>query len=251
MTFKELHYQNKPLIIGNVWGVPSAKVAEKLGIQAIATSSWAVAAILGYEDGENISFSELEYIVKRIAKNTNLPLSVDLESGYSRDPSVIFEHVKRLFDIGVVGINIEDSVADRVRTMLDAKHFAGVVEDVNSRLKQENIDVFLNVRTDAYLLGYANAMEESINRIRLYEEAGADGIFTPCITSEPDIRAVVNSTSLPINVLCMPDLPDFDSLSTLGVQRISMGNFLFDKMYDMYEGAARLMLDEGSFKSVF
>ena len=72
MTFKELHYQNKPLIIGNVWGVPSAKVAEKLGIQAIATSSWAVAAILGYEDGENISFSELEYIVKRIAKNTNL-----------------------------------------------------------------------------------------------------------------------------------------------------------------------------------
>lgn len=123
MEFNNLHSQDKPLLIGNVWDVPSAKMAEELNFKAIATSSSAIAALLGYNDGEEMKFSELEYLVKRIALNTNLPLSVDLESGYSRDPKQIVNHIKRLSQVGVVGINIEDSVVNQKRVLLDANDF--------------------------------------------------------------------------------------------------------------------------------
>ena len=110
MTFQELHEQDKPLIIGNVWDAASAKAAEKLNFNAIGTSSAAIASMLGYDDGEQMSFSELLYIVKRILASTTLPLTVDIEAGYSRDPVEIANYIKTLADLGVVGINIEDSI---------------------------------------------------------------------------------------------------------------------------------------------
>ena len=113
MKFKDLHNQEKPLLIGNVWDVTSTKTAEKLNFQAIGTSSSAIAQILGYRDGEEIEFSEMEYMVKRIALNTKLPLSVDLESGYGDKPEEIVDRIKRLVALGAVGINIEDSIVTK------------------------------------------------------------------------------------------------------------------------------------------
>lgn len=250
MTFRELHNQDKPLLLANVWDVPSTKAAEKLGFQAVGTSSWAVAALLGYADGEQISFSELEFIVKRIAKNTNLPLSVDLEAGYSRNPVEIADHIKRLADMGVVGVNFEDSVVGDGRALMDGDDFARILTGVNGILQKDNVDMFMNVRTDSFLLGNDNAIEESKKRISLYEDAGASGIFVPCIQEASDIKEIVASTSLPVNVLYMPSLPDFDTLNELGVKRISMGSFLFNQMYSNYEKSVELLLDQRSFKSV-
>ncbi|WP_298320283.1 isocitrate lyase/phosphoenolpyruvate mutase family protein [uncultured Aquimarina sp.] len=251
MNFKDLHHQKTPLLLGNVWDVPSAKAAEKLGFRAIGTSSAAIASLLGYQDGEEMDFSELLYFVKRIAANTQLPLSVDLESGYSRDPKIIAKHIKALLDIGVVGINIEDSIVADKRILLDAAEFANTLTAVNNLLSQGNIDVFINVRTDVFLLGDPNPIAATKKRIQLYEQAGADGIFTPGIENESDIREIVTCTQLPINVMCMPNLPDFDTLSKLGVQRISMGNFLFDKMYNQLESITKKIVDQQSFQSIF
>jgi len=110
MEFKNLHNREKPLLIGNVWDVPNTKTAEKLNFHVIGTSGSAIATLLGYNDGEEMEFSELEYFVKRIALNKNLPLSVDLESDYGRKPTEIVNHITRLAELGVVGINIEDSI---------------------------------------------------------------------------------------------------------------------------------------------
>ncbi len=251
MKFKDLHYQDKPLLIGNVWDVPSIKAMEKLNFQAIGTSSSAIATLLGYKDGEEMAFSELEYIIKRIALTTTLPLSVDLESGYSRQPTTIASHIKRLAALGVVGINIEDSVVHGKRTLLNCTDFADTIAAIKEQLLKDSIDVFINVRTDAFILHQENAVEESIKRIQLYKSAGADGIFTPCIEKENDIKAVVHSTDLPINVMCMPNLPNFDTLTSLGVKRISMGNFLFEKMYGNLEQMAQTVLNQKSFKPIF
>ena len=108
MNFKNLHEKETPLLICNVWDVESAKIAQQLNFKAIGTSSGAIATMLGYKDGEEISFNELEYIVGRITKTTNIPLTVDLEAGYSREPNKIVEHIKRFEQLGVVGVNIED-----------------------------------------------------------------------------------------------------------------------------------------------
>ena len=251
MEFKNLHSQDKPLLIGNVWDVPSTKTAEKLNFQAVGTSSSAIASILGYNDGEEIEFSELEYFVKRIALNTNLPLSVDLESGYSRKPKEIANHIKRLVELGVVGINIEDSVVNEKRILLDANSFAQKLTEIKDHLEKENIDIFINVRTDTFILLQENVIEETKNRIQLYQSAGADGVFIPCAEKKNDIKTIVDSTNLPINVMCMPNLPNFEILTELGVKRISMGNFLFDKMYDEFRQTTKAVIDQQSFNSIF
>ncbi|MBA3986725.1 MAG: isocitrate lyase/phosphoenolpyruvate mutase family protein, partial [Flavobacteriales bacterium] len=224
----------------------------KIHFQAIATSSSAIASILGYNDGEEMEFSELEYFIKRIASNTNLPLSVDLESGYSRKPKEIVNHIKRLTELGVVGVNIEDSiVVKETRILLNANDFARTLTEIKKDLEKENIDVFLNVRTDTFILLKENVIEETKKRIQLYQNAGANGIFTPCIENKSDIQEIVNHTTLPINVMCMPNLPDFETLKKLGIKRISMGNFIFDKMYSQFEETTQNVLTEQSFNSIF
>ncbi|TYP73459.1 isocitrate lyase/PEP mutase family protein [Aquimarina intermedia] len=251
MNFKDLHNQKEPLLIFNVWDVPSVKVAEKLNAQAVGTSSAAIASLLGYRDGEEIPFAELEYIVKRIVLNTKLPVSVDIEAGYSDDPQQIAAHIKRLSTIGVVGINIEDSLVDTDRKLRDAESFAAILTQVVKQIRSIDKDLFINVRTDTFLMDHPNPIAETKRRIGLYQEAGANGIFVPCVEKETDISELVKCTKLPINVMCMPKLPDFETLRNLGIKRISMGNFLFDTMYTRLEQTAQTVLNQQSFNSIF
>lgn len=249
--FNALHQQSTPLIICNVWDVASAKMGEKLGFSAIGTSSAAIASMLGYEDGEEMAFDELLYIVKRIVTCSNLPLTVDIEAGYSQDPLKTAHYIKALADIGVVGINIEDSKVYETRTILDENSFAGYLSAIKGQLIKDQVEIFINVRTDTFLLGEGDVLAETQKRASLYEVAGADGLFVPCITQNNDIRAIVNCIELPVNVMCMPNLADFESLKALGVKRISMGNFLFDKLQEDLEERLTQIQQASSFQSIF
>ncbi|MHC5363191.1 isocitrate lyase/PEP mutase family protein [Myroides sp. LJL110] len=251
MNFKNLHNQDKPLLIANVWDVQSAKIAEELNFKAIGTSSSAIASMLGYQDGEEISFLELEYIVKRIISNTKIPFSVDLESGYNRNPDEIVNHIVNLSDMGVVGVNIEDSFVNKTRSLQKAEDFSKIISEIKQQLKKLNNNIFINVRIDTFLLNIPNKIAETKRRIELYEIAGADGIFVPCIEQVSEISEIVNCTQLPINVMCMPNLPDFDKLNEIGVKRISMGNFIFDNMYNYFKIKNEEILSQKSFQSIF
>ena len=251
MNFKDLHQQNSPLIICNVWDAASAKTAEKMNFRAIGTSSAAIATLLGYQDGEEMSFSELVYMVKRILSTSSLPLTVDIEAGYSRNPADIADHITTLADLGVVGINIEDSVVTDKRELMDAYEFSKELAATKQQLLQKDVDVFINVRTDPFLIGHSDALDETRKRIALYESAAIDGIFVPCITQESDICAIVEITELPLNVLSMPDLPDFEVLQKLGVKRISMGNVIFDHLSSSFENILGSILKSQSFQPVF
>ena len=100
--FKSLHKTTEPLLLANVWDANSAKIAENAGYKALGSSSHAVANAMGYEDGEEISFEELLFVLKTIVKAVKIPLSVDFEAGYSDDPKQVAKMVKKLEDIGVV-----------------------------------------------------------------------------------------------------------------------------------------------------
>ncbi|MDX2076957.1 MAG: isocitrate lyase/phosphoenolpyruvate mutase family protein [bacterium] len=251
MTFKQLHEQAEPLLIGNVWDVTSAKIFESLNFLAVATSSAALAHTLGYEDGENLPFAELEFIVKRIISSITIPLSVDIEGGFSRDAHVIADYIERLFNLGVVGLNIEDSFMRGKRQLLPADEFQAILTVIKNDLAKKNIDIFINVRTDPFLIKLPNALEEAITRIHLYEQIDIGGIFVPCIEKESDISHVVGATKLPINVLCMPQLPDFETLKRLGVKRISMGNSIHWAMYQQFKKTVSSIVSEKSFSPVF
>ncbi len=250
--FKDLHRKKHPLVICNVWDASSALVAEQRGFEAIGTSSAAIAKMLGKEDGENVSFDELLSIVTTISNLSSLPLTVDIESGYGDSPEAIVSNISELAKIGVVGINIEDSkVTHGERLLCDALEFANKLQSVKSLLHKMNITMFINVRTDTYLLNIDNPLEESIKRIEMYQRAGANGIFLPCIKTPDDIIAVVTNTELPINVMCVPDLPDFNILEELGVKRISMGNFLHEAMMDSFSSMLSTIASEKSFETLF
>ncbi|MBX2946077.1 MAG: isocitrate lyase/phosphoenolpyruvate mutase family protein [Cyclobacteriaceae bacterium] len=252
LKFKELHQQTKPLIIGNVWNVQSAKVYEKLNFQAIGTSSAAIAHSLGYEDGEQMPFSDLLFIVGKIIKSITLPLSVDIEFGYGNTATEIATNIIALDKLGIVGINIEDSfIENGERKLKDSLQFSLLLREVNSILKQKGISLFINVRCDAFLLNIPNTLQVATERVKNYEQSGADGIFLPFITKESDISAMVTETDLPLNVMCMPELPNFERLEALGVKRISMGNFLNGYAYSSLENRTSKILGEQSFKSLF
>ncbi|UYA58528.1 carboxyvinyl-carboxyphosphonate phosphorylmutase-lika protein [Pectobacterium sp. F1-1] len=252
MDFAGLHNQNTPLLIANVWDAGSAIAAQRAGYQALGTSSAAIAAMLGYEDGEAMSFDELLYIVTRIKSVSTLPLSVDVEAGFGRTANEITSHLKRLALLGVVGINLEDSrVINGVRQLDDAVAFTRTLKEVRNALITENYQLFFNIRTDTFLLGHEQALQETLLRGRLYEKAGADGIFVPCLTSEHDIKAISQGVNLPLNVMCMPDLPTFDRLKELGVNRISMGNFIHSAVQSKLEDLMLIIQSQQSFAGVF
>lgn len=251
-AFKKLHQQKKPLLVGNVWNVQSAKVFETLQFQAIGTSSAAIAHSLGYEDGQQLPFSELLYIVERIKKNTQLPVTVDLENGYGKTAGEVAAVIQQLYHAGIAGINIEDSIVKNgKRELLDGAEFSALLKTVCSILNETSSRLFINVRCDVFLLNLTNVRAQAMQRIKVYEACGADGIFLPCITNLDDIKAAIAETRLPINVMCMPGLPGFEALANIGVKRISMGNFINENVYKTMETTIATILKQQSFNSLF
>ena len=250
-SFSKLHQGETPLLLANIWDVHSALVFERAGYQAIGTSSMAVARAWGYDDGENLPFDTLLQVVKRVTAAVRVPVTVDLEGGYSRTPQGIVEHIKMLHGLGVAGINLEDTIPAATRQLRPIAEFQTLLAAIADSLTRDNIEIFLNIRTDAFLLGLPQALTETLDRIKAYESLGADGIFVPGITSGSDIQQIVKATPLPINVMCMPSLPDFKTLGSLGVKRISMGPFLQNQIHSKTEDAAKAVIQQQNFSSLF
>jgi 2-methylisocitrate lyase-like PEP mutase family enzyme len=142
--FYQLHHQSTPLVIANAWNAKSAMLIEKSGYDAVATSSGAIADSLGYKDGEVIPFNELLYIVKRIKSCTGIPLSVDLERGYAKDLQTLTDNIQRILDLGVAGINIEDTEGEEV--------YMEKLTCIKNYLEKTGQKLFINARTDGFLL---------------------------------------------------------------------------------------------------
>jgi 2-methylisocitrate lyase-like PEP mutase family enzyme len=250
-TFSQLHHQGEPLLLGNIWDVNSAKLFEQKGFKAIGTSSAALANTFGYEDGEKLPFACLIGLAKRVVETANIPFTVDFEGGYSRTASGIAENIEKLHDVGVAGVNFEDTIPGSLQGLQDKVAFQKILSAVSEYIRKRNLGIFLNIRTDGFLLKMPLALEETLTRIQAYENSGANGIFVPCITASNDIKQVVSATSLPINVMCMPGLPGFEELKSLGVKRISMGPFLNSYINKKTEQAVDLILADNNFSSLF
>lgn len=218
-TFKALHNNENPLLLANIWDAHSAKLAQQAGYKALGSSSHAIANALGYEDGENISFEQLYFVVKHIMNVAKIPVSVDFEAGYSDDPEQVAQYVKKLTDIGVVGINLEDG------TVKDGKRILGNPNSIVEKIKaiKSVTNIFINARIDTYTTKHPDSLNESISRAISYQSAGADGVFVPLIEKDTDIVNFTSRVDLPLNVFTTPNLPSYESLGELGVKRVSHG----------------------------
>ena len=116
---------------------------------------------------------------------------------------------------------------------------------------KKNMKIFVNARTDAFLLKLLSAIDITTERVKVYENAGADGIFVPFIIDEDSIKKVTTATSLPVNVLSTPGLPSFDRLTELGVRRISMGSSMFRSVYGHAETLIKNISRRKTFSPLF
>lgn len=229
--FQSLH-TGSLFVLPNAWDARSAQLLEESKFRAVGTSSAAVATALGYDDGEVMPLQDYLFVIRRILESIKIPLTVDIEMGYGKTTEEICKNILKLADLGVVGINIEDSIIrDSKRSLQDASKFAKVIEQIKNTLVSQNLELFINLRCDTYILNVENKRGETRKRLTIYNNSGADGIFLPCISDPNDIADAIATTRLPLNVMCIPGLADFESLNKLGVKRASMGPFMLGKVY--------------------
>lgn len=240
-TFRQLHADVAPLLLPNAWDAGSARLFESAGATAIATTSGGVAWALGYRDGGVLPIGELAGTVARIARVVTVPLSIDIENGYSDDPKIVADNVMRLVDFGIAGINVEDG-EDRP-SLLAAK-----IDAIRKATARARVDLFVNARSDVFLRNLVTKVElteESIARGSLYAEAGADGLFLPGLRQPDQIRAVVNDVSLPLNLMVWPELAGAEELGKLGVRRLSAGTGIAQVAWGAAEALAKDFLASG------
>jgi 2-methylisocitrate lyase-like PEP mutase family enzyme len=242
-TFYDLHHGAEPFVIGNAWNSRSAQIIQKAGFDAIATSSGAIADSLGYKDGEQIPFEELLYIVKRIKAVTSIPLSVDVERGYSDDLKVLNQHIQQIIDAGAVGINLEDNQGEDI--------FLRKLYAVRNYLQQTNQQLFINARTDVFLQKLPDPVETVIVRAGLYKDAGADGLFVTGVQDTEIIKEIASAISLPLNVVGIAKLPSVPLLAACGVKRISMAGILYSAGYKKIDGLVNTIKAENSLAGLY
>jgi len=221
--FYNLHHQSPPFVVGNAWNAKSAQIIEKAGFDAIATSSGAIADSLGYKDGEQIPFEEMIYIVKRIKSVISIPLSVDMERGYTNDLQELTVNIQKIIDIGAVGINLEDNQGEDI--------YLEKLYAVSDYLKSTNQRLFINARTDVYLQKLPDPKETVIARAKLYKDAGADGLFVTGLQDPVLIKEIVTAVELPVNVVAVSAISDVQLLTGCGVKRVSMAGILYNASY--------------------
>jgi 2-methylisocitrate lyase-like PEP mutase family enzyme len=219
-TFRQLHEAGL-LMLPNAWDAGSARLIESLGAKAVATTSAGLAWSLGYADGGALPIDPLVGAIRAIARVLSVPLSVDIEGGYSDDPAAVADLVAAVIDAGAVGINLEDGGASPELTCAKigaARKSAG----------DAGVDLFVNVRTDVYLRKLATsagAVAEVNRRAALYRSAGCDGVFVPGVRDLAQMQAIAASIHpLPLNVMLVPGLPSVAELEASGVRRLSAGS---------------------------
>lgn len=238
--FHALHRQPLPLRLPNAWDAGSARQIESLGAQAIATTSAGVAWSLGYRDGNQLPVEEYVVRAASIARVINVPFSADIEGGYHESPAAVADTVKRLMDVGVVGINIEDGSADP--QLLCRK-----IEAIRAAAIRAGIALYINVRTDVYarnLVPEHEKVVEVINRAQACRQAGADGLFVLGLVEAEEMQRIARSSDLLLNVIVWPGLPPLEALGEYGVRRISVGSWLPQTLWAHNEQLVRGFLTD-------
>jgi len=226
-TFKSLHIKGEPLVLQNIWDVGTAKIVTDAGAKAIATGSWAVAAANGCQDGEKLPIKVAMRNLGAIIDAVDLPVTVDLESGYGRQPQQVANTVMHAVKLGAVGFNLEDQIINE-KTLYDVDEQAARIAACREILENASLPAFINARTDVFMLANPDIeierlFDDVIQRASAYHQAGADGLFVPGLVDKATIKTLCKISPIPINIMILPDCPSRETLASLGVSRISFG----------------------------
>jgi 2-methylisocitrate lyase-like PEP mutase family enzyme len=224
-TLLELHKPGDPVILPTVWDAWSAALAVDAGFAALTVGSHPVADSVGKADAEGMSFEDLVTRVAQITAKVDVPVSVDIESGYGLPAE---ELISGLLRAGAVGLNIEDTVHSEGGRLRSAGEHAALVGVLRTAADSAGVHVVINARTDIILKQYgdeADRVDRAIAQLKEAADAGADSLYPVGRHDDDTQRRLTSELPLPVNAIALPDQDDPASFGPLGVGRISFGPF--------------------------
>jgi 2-methylisocitrate lyase-like PEP mutase family enzyme len=244
-AFRALHEGPGPLLLPNPWDAGSARLLASLGFAALATTSGGFAATLGRLDGGVTRDEALGHAAVIVAA-TPLPVSADLENAFADEPAGVAETIGLAAATGLAGCSVEDFTRRPGEPIYDLGLARERVAAAASAAQAAPGPLVLTARAENYLHGRPD-LADTIRRLQAYQEAGADVLYAPGLTSLADIRAVVSSVDRPVNVLAFPGTPAVPQLAAAGVRRISVGSAFSNAALGALVSAARELRDEGTY----
>ena len=246
--FHQLH-QSGCFVIPNPWDIGSARMLERLGFSALATTSSGFAWSQGRRDN-HVPLEDVLAHLRAMSGAVGIPLNADFEGGFAVDPEGVAANVTLAAATGIAGLSIEDSTGDAENPLFD---FALSVERIRAArraIDESGTGVLLTGRSEGFIVGRPD-LQETIRRLRAYADAGANCLYAPGIRNTGDIRAIVDAVApKPVNVLCGSDFSTVAELARIGVRRISTGGALARAAWTGFLGAAREIAEKGTFSAL-
>ena len=244
-VFRALHEREGAFIIPNPWDVGTARMLAAMGFEALATTSGGLALSLGKRDN-TVSLEEVLAHCTALVAAVDVPVSADLGDCFGAEPETVAEIMWLAASTGLAGASIEDMkgdysiyehglAAERVRAAAEAAHALP-------------FPFTLTARAENFLVGRRD-LDDTMRRLQAYQEAGADVLYAPGITTSEEIAAVVGAVERPVNVIAGIGRMtlSLNELAVLGVKRISVGSGLARVAISAFLGAAREMREGGTF----
>jgi 2-methylisocitrate lyase-like PEP mutase family enzyme len=242
--FRALH-EGEPFVIPNPWDAGSARVLEGLGFKALATTSSGFAYTLGRRDGR-ATLDEVVEHTRALVAATDLPVAVDLEHGHGREPRDAAAAILRVAEAGAVGGSIEDY--DPAGEIYEVGFAAERIAAAAEAARGLGFPFTLAGRAENHIRGNPD-LEDTIARLQAYERAGADVLYAPGLRTAEEIRAVVEATAKPVNVLALSGMT-LDMITGAGAQRVSVGGGLTWTAVNAMLAAAKAIRDDGDFSAL-
>ena len=245
--FRRLH-ESGCFVIPNPWDIGTTRYLENMGFKALATTSAGFAWSRGFGDGA-VPRDDMLVHIAEISGVANVPVNADFEGGYAHEPAGVAESVRLCCATGVSGLSIEDYTGDKAKALYDFKLAVERVRAARRAIDQAGGDVLLTGRSEGFIRGLPD-LEETIRRLKAYQNAGADCLYAPGISTREQISAVVKAVApTPVNFLMggAGELTVAD-LAGLGVRRISVGGALARAAWGGIMRTIKLIVGEGSFK---
>ena len=238
-AFRALH--EKTFIMPNPWDRGSARILAALGFEALATTSAGYANALGRRDGGITRDEAIEH-AREIVEATALPVSADLENGFGDEPEAAAETIRRALEVGLAGCSIEDWSGE---ALYDAGHARERIVAAVEANRASDAPLVLTARAENHIRGNPD-LADTIARLQSYQEAGADVLYAPGVSTPEDLKTLTSSVDRPVNALIMPGGPSTQDIFAAGVARISTGSAIAAAAQAAIVEAGRELLDQGT-----
>lgn len=245
--FSALHKGPDSFIIANAFDAGTARILTGMGFEALATSSGGFAGTLGRRDGA-ITRDEALTHARAVVDATDLPVSADLENGFGHEPSAAAKTVQLAAEAGLVGCSIEDFSGDKDIGFYDMDSAIARMAASADAARAVGCTFTLTARSENFIRGNPD-LDDTIARLKAYEDAGADVLMAPGLPDIDAVKAVCDALSKPFNFMVGIPGKSFTvaELAGAGVRRISLATALYRAAMTAVVAAANEAKENGTF----